>query len=334
MTDTIKTKSRRRTPWTGADASMPLQAFIDSCTERDYSHRHPALRARGEAEWLNAHEVTACRFCGSGRITKEGCSDNGIRRYGCKDCGRRFNILTNTIFDNHRLPISEWIGFLLDIFGYGSFGLTSKVNRNSSNTTRYWIEKTFMLMEGIQDDVVLEGKVWLDETFIRLRNPDIRRKQDGTEYHGLSRNQMCIGMACDDNHVLLFYEGTGKPSGRRTLELFGDHIRPGSTIVHDSEKAHNGLVSELNLVSEAYDSKEIRRLPDSKNPLNRVNQMCRLVQMFLHSHSGFPRSGIQGYLNMFHVMTNPPDDKYEKIERLLDLGIRKSVLLRYRPENR
>lgn len=143
---------------------------------------------------------------------------------------------------------------------------------------------------------------------------------------------MCIGMACDDNHVLLFYEGTGKPSGRRTLELFGDHIRSGSTIVHDSEKAHNGLVSELNLVSEAYDSKEIRRLPDSKNPLNRVNQMCRLVQMFLPSHSGFPKSGIQGYLNMFHVMTNPPDNKYEKIERLLDLGIRKSVLLRYRPE--
>lgn len=330
MTDTIKTKSRRRTPWTGVDKATPLQAFIDSCTERDYNHRHPDLRSSGEAQWLNSHEPGKCRFCGSERISKEGFSENGIRRYRCKDCGRRFNILTNTVFDNHRLPISEWIGFLLDIFGYGSFNLTAKVNRNSGNTTRYWMAKTFMLLDGIQDDVMLEGTVWLDETFYRLRNPDIKLKEDGKEYRGLSRNQMCIGVACDSRHVLFIYEGTGKTSGKRTLETFGKHIRPGSTLIHDLEPSHNRLVSELELVSEAHDSREIKKLPDSRNPLNAVNQMCRLLQLFLRSHSGFLRSDIQGYLNVLHVMLNPPDNKYQKIEKMLELGISKPVLLRYR----
>ena len=86
----------------------------------------------------------------------------------------------------------------------------------------------------------------------------------------------------------------------------------------------------LNLESEAYDSKKIKKLPDSKNPLNPVNQLCRLLQMFLRSHAGFIREDLQGYLNVFFVIMNPPENKYEKIEKILELGFHKSVLLRYR----
>jgi len=90
----------------------------------------------------------------------------------------------------------------------------------------------------------------------------------------------------------------------------------------------------LNLESEAYDSREIKKLPDSKNPLNPVNQLCRLLQMFLHSNAGFTREDLQGYLNMFFVIMNPPENKYEKIEKILELGFQKSVLLRYRGQKR
>jgi len=93
--------------------------------------------------------VTQCKYCGSPLIRKEGYSDKEIRRYRCKECGKRFNILTNTIFDSHKLSLSEWMGFLLDIFGFGSFNLTSKVNRNANNTTKYWISKVFLLLDGI-----------------------------------------------------------------------------------------------------------------------------------------------------------------------------------------
>jgi hypothetical protein len=55
--------------------------------------------------------------------------------------------LWTALYSNHKIPISEWIGFLLDISGFGSFSLTSKVNRNASSTTKYWMEKTFLLLE-------------------------------------------------------------------------------------------------------------------------------------------------------------------------------------------
>lgn len=325
------TKSRRRTPWTKKDSSTPLQSFIDRCTERDYGHRHPSFDEIDEAGFINSYNLKDCRHCGSERIVKDGKSDNGIIRFRCKACGRRFTATTNTIFDNHKIPISEWIGFLLDILGFGSFSLTSKVNRNASSTTRYWIEKTFLLLEGIQDDIILEDRVWIDETFFKVRTADIQHHDDGTEYRGLSMNQLCIGIGCDShNRSVFLFEGYGKTSGRKTMDAFSDRIAVGATLVHDKEKSHQKLVNKLALISEVYDSRDLKRLDDSDNPLDPVNNLCRLLQLFLRAHGGFMRSDIQNYLNVFSVLMNQPENKYEKVEKLLSRAMDFPILLRYR----
>ena len=318
------------TPWTGVSIVEPFQQLIENTTKRDYEHRHPSSKLVDEAFYLNRYNLTRCRFCNSESIVKNGHSENGIVRYLCKSCGRRFNILTNTIFDNHKIPISEWVGFLLDVMGYGSFNLTSKVNRNSSNTTKYWIDKTFLLLDGIQKDIILENTIWLDETYIKVRNPDIQHKEGGQEYRGISRNQICIGIARDATKAVFYFEGYGKPSGKKVNELFSPHIKPGSKIIHDMERAHEVLIQKLKLQSEVYNSRDLKDLPDKENPLNPVNELCRLLQMFLHSHSGFIRNDIQGYLNLFSVIINPPKNKYEKVEKLLKCAIDNPILLRYK----
>ena len=327
---TRRTSSRRVTPWTGQSDSSPLESYIDLCTDRDYSHRHPAVLESGEADFLNSYNVSSCRFCGSSSITKEGFSGTGLRRYRCRDCGRRFTILTNTIFDSRKLPVSEWVCFLLDLFGYSNFNLTSKVNRNSINTTKYWVRKLFLIIDGVQDDIMLEGKVWIDETFIKVRSGDIERKPDGTEYRGQSRNQMCIGIACDARHSVFIFEGYGKTSKKKTLDAFSSHIRKGSHLIHDKEKSHSALVESLELTEEAYDSRLLKGIPDRDNPLDRVNDLCDLLKRFLSAHSGFMRDDLQNYLNLFSLMMNPPVNKYEKVEKILKLGFEKTILLRYR----
>jgi len=141
MTSKIKTKSRRVTPWTEVSEASPLENFIDAVTGDDYDHRHPTFTESGETEFLNFRPATCCRHCGSEQFVKNGKTAYGLFRYKCKVCGKSFTLLTNTIFDSHKISISEWMGYLLDLLGYGSFSLTSKVNRNSINTTRYWKEK-------------------------------------------------------------------------------------------------------------------------------------------------------------------------------------------------
>ena len=182
MTKKIETKSRRRTPWTGVSEATPMQIFIETCTRDDYEGKHPEIKGSAEIPLLNSMSVEECRQCGSGHIKKRGFTANGLQRYKCLDCGCSFNILTNTLFDCHKIPLTEWLDFLLDIFGYGSFSLTSKANRNSINTTKYWIEKVFLMLEDYQKDIVLGGKVWIDETFYRVREPDVQRRPDGKEY--------------------------------------------------------------------------------------------------------------------------------------------------------
>jgi hypothetical protein len=112
---------------------------------------------------------------------------------------------------------------------------------------------------------------------------------------------------------MFVFEGTGKTSGKKTLDAFASHIASGSTLVRDKEKSHRKLVEKLNLKSEVYDSREIKKLPDDDNPLDPIKDICRLLQMFLRTHSGFMRCELQGYPNVFPVIMNRPENKYEKV---------------------
>lgn len=330
MNKRIETKSRRKTPWTGADDASPMQSFIETCTKDAYESKHPRIKDSAEIPLLNSIPVGNCRQCGSGHIKRRGFTSNGLQRYKCLDCNCSFNVLTNTLFENHKIPLTEWLGFLLDIFGYGSFSLTSKGNRNSINTTKYWMEKVFLMLEDYQNGIVLEGKVWIDETFYRVREPDVQKKPDGKEYRGLSRNQECIAIGTDGKNMIAIVEGTGKTSGKKTWAAFSPHIREGSLLIHDMEKSHEVLVTKLKLSSEAHDSRTVKNLADKDNPLNPVNQACRMMKLFLKAHSGFMRKDLQDYLNLFCFIMNPPSNKYEKLEKLLNLAIDYPKTLRFR----
>jgi transposase-like protein len=326
----IISKSRKKTPWSGLPEATALQVFIDDCNLNNYNKRHPQSTDTGEAALLNSFEVSECRRCMSSDIQKFGYTANGIRRFRCKECGKTFTVLTNTIFDSHKIPLSEWLDFLLSIFGYGSFSLISKNNRNAYNTTRFWMDKVFLVLRKYQDTLVLSGELQLDETYYKVRNEDIESRDDGKQYRGISRNQICIGIACDKHQVVCRILGNGKPTRQAVLDAFSPRIEKGSTISHDREQAHDPLVETLGLKSLQYDAREIKRLPDSENPLNQVNQYCRLLKLFLKAHSGFIRDDIQDYLNLYCFIMNPPNDKHLKVENFMNQAFGCRIVHRYR----
>ncbi len=55
-----------------------------------------------------------------------------------------------------------------------------------------------------------------------------------------------------------------------------------------------------------------------------------MLQKFLRAHSGFNRDELNDYLNLFAFITNPPSDKLEKIDILLNLAFHSAVSLKYR----
>ena len=94
------------------------------------------------------------------------------------------------------------------------------------------------------------------------------------------------------------------------------------------------LITDLSLIDEQHPTKETKNLEDFENPLDPVNHIHYLTKRFLYSHSGFDRSQIQDYLNLYSFILNPPFDKLEKVDILLNLAFQNPKLLRYRNQFR
>ena len=90
------------------------------------------------------------------------------------------------------------------------------------------------------------------------------------------------------------------------------------------------LVKELALESITYTSRDLKGLLDKDNPLYPVNRAHAILKMFLNSHSGFNREDLQGYLNLFSIVTNPPDEMLAKVEFVINSAFQNPKTLRYR----
>ena len=322
--------SRRKTPWEFAEQKTPIQQFLTDQYESRYKERHPAIKETGEERIINSVALFNCPYCTSKAFRKFGKTGNGVQRYRCNDCCRTFTPITGTIFDNHKIAISEWIEYCLNLFRYLSVTADSWNNRNALTTSRYWLEKLFLILDGYETDIVLEGRVWFDETYYTVRCDEIKLKPDGTKPRGLSENQMCVGVACTKDQIICLLEGKGQPTARKSYMAFKDHIAPGSTLVHDKGKVHGLLIDKLKLVDEAYDGNEIKKLSDADNPLCRVNEVHARLKNFLYAHNSFERTSMQGYLNLFSFVMNPPSNHLEKVELLLNRAFLTRKMLRYR----
>ena len=329
----MKTKynnfSRRKTPWDNKEELTPLEDFIKSKYLDSFRHKHPKLTETDEANLLNTFEITKCRCCESEKIVKRGFTKNGLQRYFCNACKKSFTITTNTIFEDHKISITEWIEYCLDIFNYLSLNATSKTNKNSVTTTKYWLKKLFLVISEIQEEIVLEGTVQIDETFYPVVQSD-RTIKDGKMLRGLSKDQFCIAVGYDGKHVFASVEGMGKPSQKKAWDTYGNHIKEESLLIHDKEKSHIILVKKLKLKEEIYDSNEIKKLEDKNNPLNEINQICNRLKQFLNAHSGFDRENLQDYINLFCFIYNPPKTNLEKVEKLLSSAIHVTKSLKFR----
>ena len=326
-----KYQSRRATPWDDKKDRTPIEEFIAGCTRDNYDKRHIAPGDEREIALLNSFAPSQCAICGSGSFIKYGKTGVGLTRYKCRDCGGTFTVITGTIFDQRKISVSQWLDFMVMIIGHGSFNLTSKIYRNAFTTTKYWMNKLFLILEEWQDSIELKGDIYLDETYYSLMEKDTEKRPDGKSMRGLSRNKMCIGCAWDGKNLVCVMEGFGKPSKKHTWESFSSHIKEGSRLIHDGDNSHSILVDGLRLSEEVHTTKETKGLKDKENPMNPINEQHAMLKKFLRSHPGFKREDIQNYLNFFSfIASNPDEDTLEKVKILLKLVFENPKILRYR----
>ena len=331
MKNKIKNESRTSTVWYELPKSKitPLQAFLLENYKGAFIRKHPKISDTDEVRLINSYSPKLCPFCSSTSFVKDGFTRNGVQRYRCKHCKKGFNILTGTLLENHKIPITEFIEYALMLVNFSSINLVARTNKNGFTTSKYWLEKIFIVLKDYQKDIILSGEVFLDETFYSVEKKDLIM-EDGKKKRGLSKNQICVGMATDRKQAYGVVVGYGKQSGKSILDAYVKHIDLNSILIHDMDQTHNELIRHQELIDNPYKSTYLRNLRDKDNPLFPINRIHNLFKIFLSTHIGFDRDSFADYLNLFIFIMNEPHDKLEKVEILFKKLIFTHKTLKYR----
>lgn len=320
--------SLRRLPWSDNQNQTKVQSMISATVNEWYEAKHRRTSIE-ELEFINSIVPIRCHHCPSKSFIKYGYR-NGLKVYKCKECGRKFTNLTNTIFDSKKVPITEWIEFLLHLFEFHSIKTSSRDNRNSSSTGNYWLKKVFKILKNIQKDVILKNKVYLDELFFPVIKSKTILSDNGKKLRGISRNKICVAVAIDEETMAIIVEPTSKPSDSSTWNAMGKIIQPKSHLIHDQERSHGILIRKLNLTSETYDTNFTKGLTDKENPLDPINNIHSLIKRFMKQHGGYNRDNLQDWMNLVWFILTPPNDVYSKIEKFIKIAICTPKRVKYR----
>jgi len=311
--------------------SKELGSLADETITEWFNEKHRA-RTDKEIAFTNSIVPESCPHCGSARFRKDGFNKKtGIRVYECLNpgCGRKFGPLTGTVFDSKKIPVSETIEFLYHLFQFHSSTSSAASNMNADSTGLYRVAKLFLAVEGIQDGTVFGGKVWIDEKYVPIWKSKKAKNGSGDAMRGLSRNQLCVATATDGERCAVVLCGVGQPSPAKALAVYSKHVSKGSRLVHDGTACHKAIAAYCGS-EEIHKTSETKGLPDKKNPMDPVNRVHRLLELFLKRHGGYKREDLPGWLNLFAFWYNTRGTALEKAIKFIEIAVKKRKMLRYR----
>ena len=309
--------------------SDPLSSLIMSTVNEWHIAKHPAF-SLDEIGLANSLAVAACPECGSRCIVRNGKRPDGIQAYLCLDCGRKFNPLSGTIFDGHKMPVSEWIEFLIHLFQYESLLCSSLDNQNAYNTGRYWLKKVFLILDGYQDGILLSGDVGVDECFLVMKPKDLIVLEGGKKLRGTSRNRHCVYCAADGSGAVLLPYGKGSPSRTGERNTVIPHMVAASSFHDDGDSAHNAIVKDLGLPRTVYPTKCTKGLKDKDDPMDDINSVHREFKRLMTAHGAYGRRNVLGYCNLESFIYAHHGDKAAMVLDMLRRSFECGKVLRYR----
>lgn len=95
------------------------------------------------------------------------------------------------------------------------------------------------------------------------------------------------------------------------------HLAEGSTVVHDKERAHNGVTAERKCESEAYKADVTD--PAYLDAMEMVNNLSSWLKRYLWRFTGMDPSNLQSYLNWFVYLfrVRQAEEKWPKTARVV-----------------
>jgi len=160
--------------------------------------------------------------------------DHGKQRYRCLSCGHRFTAVSGTELDNSKISY-ETVFSLVELIVYDlPLWVIAKIAGVNQKTARLWRFRVADAAVEYNDGIILEGKVWLDETYWRQTDKSMTFVgRGGLRLRGLSRNLVCVVIAydCHGNYYASVLGKPGNPGSSEITSALKRHIARGSLVI-------------------------------------------------------------------------------------------------------
>ena len=303
------------------------------------------------SEFVNSKEKDSdiiCSFCGANSYISHGSyktSAEKINRYKCKNCGKVFTQVNNSIISGSNLSFAEWIRFIECLYNGDSVEKTAKIcnlSQRSVQTNRY---KLFYALKLLDDRTVLKGNVVIDETYIDLsykgehptENTPLPRKskeRGGVHSLGMSKEKVCIACALDEEgNSVARIAGRGAANSKQLSYVFFSAIK---------KENINCLYADKGLAIRAYAKNNNLPLKSAKllkkgtvrasnqsinkevlivnSYIQRMNSYHARLSKFLSGFLGVSSFHLSGYLYLFAWKErNKYRNKNEAYKELLEV---------------
>lgn len=251
---------------------------------------------------------TICPHCGSCMIVKNGHTKNGVQTYKCKECNKRFNDLTNTIFSKTHLTYEQIEIFIQCFKDKISLRKTAKRMGVDKNTVFLLRLKLLNSLKNIRNNTKLSGEIESDEYYISINLKGTKpenmpryskpRKSKGTTKRGISKHKICIVSAIDEKDNMFFQiAGTGPLTSKMVTECLTSKLQNIDKIITDCKSSYENdcKKNKWNLVQ----IKSGGYTDENGNNLANINSLHSGLSNFLGHFKGVSSKHLQGYLDWY-----------------------------------
>jgi len=304
----------------------PYAGLVDSMAADDFKLLERAVAARlcreriGVGTFDDAAETfrprPPCPRCKSPGAVRDGKTPAGHRRFRCRACGARFGALSGTVLENCKKDLPTWARFVELMTWNVPLEAAAELCGVTHQTAFEWRHRVFATVRGYQDRIVLRGRVWIDEVYVN--DTDLTKGPGQARKRGLSGQKLCIAIGIDSSkNPVAVVCGHGKPSAGRIRDALGAHLAVGSVVVHDKERAHNGVIADRGCASEAY--KADCTDPAYLEAMGMVNNLSSWLKRYLWRFTGMDPANMQSYLDWYVYLfrVHQAEDRWPKTARVV-----------------
>ena len=292
-----------------------------ACNEIGATHFDDFLKPLSESE---LEFCISCPKSEKHKVVKNGKGRDGRQRYFCKDCGKTFYAVQDSLSSNVNQDMNTWIKFVRGMLRQYSLDELSEDCNISRTTALSWRLRVFQALEILLSKVKLGGNIIADDTrlnynlkgnhgvdFIMPRNARSRGGSYSMKSH--NKNQICVLCAIDENgNSFSKVVGFGNPSAKRICDGFKNKIdcsENGNYLITDGANCFNKTIKTYGFLEwkkRTTLKKGTKRVPDTttEHHIQRINSYHSRLKRFIRNYNGISSRYLPGYLLLFDYLQN------------------------------